>query len=379
MNNIEYYKDFRKKLHQNAELAFEEVNTKKLILEHFTNFDNYMIIEFGKASFCLIIDSEFDGETILFRTELDALPIVEINGFTHKSLNPNVSHKCGHDGHITIVTALASKILEEGLEKGKVIFLFQSAEETGEGAVDILKYEEFTKLKIDYCFALHNIPGYPKSSIITKEGVFSSASTGYIIKLFGKTSHAAEPENGINPALAISKIINISNTLINLDIKSDDFTLITPIQINMGSEAFGTSAGYGEVKFTIRAYSNDVLQELIKSLEIEISKICKNENLDFKIEFTEYFFANNNDKESNEVVVDVAKLLNLNNIQKELPFKWSEDFGAISSRYKGAMFGLGSGEDCPALHNPDYDFPDEIIETGVNMFYNIYKRILSWN
>ncbi len=375
--NLDYYKDFRKKLHQNAELAFEEVNTKKIILEHFAKFDNYKIIEFGKASFCLIIDSEIEGKTILFRTELDALPIVEINDFAHKSLNPNVSHKCGHDGHITIVSALASKILEEGLEKGKVIFLFQSAEETGEGAVDILKYEEFTSMQIDYCFALHNIPGYPKSSIINKEGVFSSASTGYIVKLFGKTSHAAEPENGYNPALAISKIINISNSLINIDIKSDDFTLITPIQINMGSEAFGTSAGYGEVKFTLRAYSNEVLQELIKNMESEISKICSIEKLEYKIEFKEYFFANNNDKESNDIIVDSANSMNINLITKEIPFKWSEDFGAISSRYKGAMFGLGSGEDCPALHNPDYDFPDDIIETGVNMFYEIYKRVIN--
>jgi len=374
--NLDYYKDFRKKLHQNAELAFEEVNTKKIILEHFAKFNNYKIIELGKASFCLIINSEIESKTILFRTELDALPIVEINDFAHKSLNPNVSHKCGHDGHITIVSALASKILDEGLEKGKVIFLFQSAEETGEGAVDILKYEEFTSMQIDYCFALHNIPGYPKSSIINKEGVFSSASTGYIVKLFGKTSHAAEPENGYNPALAISKIINISNSLINIDIKSEDFTLITPIQINMGSEAFGTSAGYGEVKFTLRAYSNEVLQELINNMESEISKICSKEKLEYKIEFKEYFFANNNDKESNDIIVDSANSMNLNLITKEIPFKWSEDFGAISSRYKGAMFGLGSGEDCPALHNPDYDFPDDIIETGVNMFYEIYKRVI---
>ena len=375
--NIKYYKDFRNKLHQNAELAFEEVIAKKIILEHFAKFDNYKIVEFGKASFCLITNSDLEGKTILFRTELDALPIVEINDFAHKSLNPNVSHKCGHDGHITILSALASTILEEGLETGKVIFLFQSAEETGEGAVDILKYEEFTNLQIDYCFALHNIPGYPKSSIITKEGVFTSASTGYIIKLFGKTSHAAEPENGINPAIAISKIINISNTLINLDIKSEDFTLITPIQINMGSEAFGTSAGYGEVKFTLRAYSNKVLQELIKNMESEISKICSNEKLEYKIEFKEYFFANNNDKESNDIITNSANSLNLDLITKEIPFKWSEDFGAISSRYKGAMFGLGSGEDCPALHNPDYDFPDDIIETGVNMFYEIYKRVIN--
>ncbi len=376
MKNEKYYINFRKEIHQNPELAFNEFDTKKRILEHFDKYNNIKIIEFDDTTFCVILDSNKAGKTILFRTEIDALLIQETNDFKHKSKNEEVSHKCGHDGHLTIITALADKIIDEGIGSGRVIFLYQAAEETGEGGIKLSKNQKFKDIDIDYCFALHNIPGYPKHSIICKEGVFSSASTGMIIKLFGKTSHAAEPENGINPAYAISEIINLSKDLINNDISKDDFTLITPIQIDMGSEAFGTSAGYGEVKFTIRAYKNEIMQELLNKLENEIENITNKYKLKKEIEYKEYFYANENDKYSNDLIKNIANNFQLKIIAKDQPFKWSEDFGAISSMYKGAMFGLGSGEETPALHNPDYDFPDEIIETGVNMFYGIYKDIL---
>lgn len=375
MNNIDYFIKFRKEVHKNPELAFEEKETKEFILSHFAGYSGFELIEFDDFSFAIVVDSGKEGKNVLFRTELDALPIHEINEFEYKSKSKNVSHKCGHDGHLTIITALATKFLEKPKAKGKAIFLYQSAEEIGAGAERVFKHKNFNQLDIDYCFALHNIPGEELGKILVKDGVFTAASTGYIIKLFGKTSHAAEPENGLNPALAISEIVQTTQSLINTDVNSEDFTLITPIQIDMGSEAFGTSAGYGELKFTIRAYQNEIMQNLINNLENEIQIISSKYYLKYEIEFKDYFHANENDKQSVEIIKDVANKLNINLKEIENPYKWSEDFGAISSNFKGAMFGLGSGVDCPALHNPDYDFPDELIEIGKNIFNEIYNEL----
>ena len=206
--NLEELIEFRKDLHRNPELSGKEKNTSKKIVDFIKRFNPDEIITniAGKGT-AFIFKGNKEGKTILFRSELDALPISEQNSFEYKSRVENISHKCGHDGHMTILSGLASILKDEKPGKGKVIIHFQPAEETGEGAKAVLGDKKFSSLNPDYVFALHNLPGFPENTVIIKSGIFASASKGMIIKLRGKTSHASEPEKGISPVSAAASIM----------------------------------------------------------------------------------------------------------------------------------------------------------------------------
>lgn len=368
----------RQELHKHPEVSGNESKTAQRILDFITKYKpNQVIKNLGGVGILAIYNGKEDGKSILFRCELDALPIQEINSFDYKSLYEGVSHKCGHDGHMAILCGMAKTLHENPLEKGTVMLLFQPAEEDGNGAKRVLNDSNFDAIKPDFAFALHNLPGFKKHQIIVKENTFTCAVNSMIIQLNGKTSHAGEPENGINPSLAIAEIIQVFNSKINTDVSSKNYCLITPIHINMGEKAYGVSAGYGEVHFTVRSNSNAQMKIIESNLEENINEIASKFNLKTKIEWTESFQANENNSEAVNFIRKSASILNLNILEKELPFTFGEDFGLFTQNFKGAMLGLGSGENTPALHNPDYDFPDEIIETGINLFHQITKEILN--
>ena len=367
----------RQELHKHPEVSGKETETAQRIIDFLSKYKpNEIITNLGGNGLLAIYKGNEEGNTILFRCELDALPIQEINSFEYKSIYEGVSHKCGHDGHMAIICGLAKKLHQNPLKQGTVMLLFQPAEEDGSGAKSVVSDEKFKDIKVDYAFALHNLPGYPLHQIVIKENTFTCAVNSIIIQLQGKTSHASEPENGNNPALAISEIISAYNVKIQADITKENYCLITPIHINMGEKAYGVSAGYGEVHFTVRSDSNAFMQNTERELEKIASDIALKYNLKSNILWTESFQANENNKEAVNYIKKSALKLNLDILEKELPFSFGEDFGLITQQFKGAMFGLGAGENSPSLHNPDYDFPDEIINTGSTLFYQITKEIL---
>jgi amidohydrolase len=256
-----------------------------------------------------------------------------------------------------------------------VILLFQPAEEDGSGAQKVFSDSKFSSLQPDYVFALHNLPGFPKNQIVVKNDTFTCAVNSIIIKLNGVTAHAGEPEKGINPALAIASIINQFDTIIQSDISKEEYCLITPIYTEMGKKAYGVSAGAGEVHFTVRSDSNLQMKKVESTLEKLAQSIAKEYKLECNISWTQGFQANENNIEAANHIRKAAKTNNFELLEKETPFTWGEDFGLFTQQYPGAMFGLGSGINTPALHNPDYDFPDEIISTGISIFHQISKQI----
>ena len=219
-------------------------------------------------------------------------------------------------------------------------------------------------------------PRFEKGKILVREKEFAAASKGMIIKLTGKTSHAAEPERGINPALAVSDIISELIALPKKIKSIKDFSLVTIIHSKIGERAFGTSPGYAEVMATLRSFKNKDMNLLTDNAIKKTKAIAKKHKLKCKIEFTEQFPATVNESNCVEIIRDAAKENKLKVQKIRIPFGWSEDFGHFTNHFKGALFGLGSGKKQPALHNPDYDFPDEIIEPGVKVFYSIIKQIL---
>lgn len=369
--NFDGLVQFRKLLHQRPELSGLEKFTPQLILDFLDAKGSKNVIQqLGGNGMAVIYDSNKEGPTTVFRCELDALPIQEINTFSHRSILDGVSHMCGHDGHMTIVTGLGRTLKENPPVKGKVVLLYQPAEETGTGAEAVSQDDRFKALKPDFFYALHNIPHLSKNTVYVKSGAFAAASRGIIIKLFGATSHAAEPENGRSPAIALSEIIK-TITLLPRERDYSDLTLVTVVHAMLGEIAFGVSPGYAEIRATLRTFQTNDMQKLIDDVSYIVSQTCEKEKLNMEISFTEIFPGTSNDEEAVKTIETCAQKSNINLVKMDQPFKWSEDFGHFTKQWKGAIFGLGAGNDIPQLHNNDYDFPDELIPTGVQLFHNL--------
>lgn len=368
----------RKEIHRFPELSGQEFETAQRIVNFLKPYEpNQIITDLGSTGVAAVYDFGDPETTIMIRCELDALPIQEVNTFEYRSVTDSVSHKCGHDGHLVIVVGLAEWLQNASLENVRIVLLFQPAEETGEGAPSILADENFEQIVPDYIFALHNLPGFPMHQIVTTGSEFTSTVQSVSISLHGKESHAAEPENGLNPALAIAELIQQYNDIVVNDVRDDNFALITPVYGSLGSKDYGVSPADGELHLTIRTRAPQQMDELMNKIESIAAKVADKHKLSKELLWFDYFAATKNDAFCNKIIKESATENKLDSSSQDYPFKFGEDFGVFTQRYPGAMFGLGSGEETPALHNPDYDFPDEIIETGISMFKEIILKTLA--
>ncbi len=367
----------RKSLHQHPEIAGEEMATASSIIAYLESFGPDRIVQhIGGYGFIAEFKGKNDGPSVMFRCELDALPIQENNLLDYQSVYSGKAHLCGHDGHMAMVAGLASHLKKNPPLKGRVLLLFQPSEEDGQGAQRILKDPKFKDFIPDYIFAIHNLPGYPLHRVILSKQNFAAASRGLAITLIGKSSHAAEPEMGINPAIGMSKMLLKFDELIKERDLFKDFVLITPIHTRLGNIAYGTSPGEGEIHLTLRSYLDRDMDLLIQKTEHIIHGMARQEGLKTEISYTEIFPATKNNFECTRFVDEACNENELVSEYLDKPFRWSEDFGHFTAKFPGALFGLGSGKDQPALHNPDFDFPDELIVTGITLYKSIYENIL---
>lgn len=368
-SQLELITNLRHRLHAAPELSDSEESTAGQVKEFLAKHTSAKIIEkVGGWGLLAVFEAESEGPTLVFRAELDALPIAETSGVEYESGNKSIAHSCGHDGHMAILCGLALRLDQDPPEKGKVVLLFQPAEETGEGSARVLDDSRFTSLHPDQIIALHNLPGYEKGSIVVKQGVFCAASTGMQIEFEGKTTHAAHQELGISPWQSLREIVEEARTMPNTVFGLGDILKITVVGVNMGGPYFGTAPGNGTIWLTLRAYDTRILKKACEHLENRVKSVATRQSIRHKITYRESFDATENDS---ELVASFEKGLHESGfkiVQKPEPFSWSEDFGRFTSAYKGFLFGLGAGVEFPPLHASDYDFPDEIIPIGVKAF-----------
>jgi amidohydrolase len=312
------------------------------------------------------------GRTALFRCELDALPIQEVNAFAHRSARDGVSHKCGHDGHMAILCGLASQLSANRPSRGVVHLLFQPAEENGSGAHAVLADPRFAALTPDVGFALHNMPGFPMGEVVVRDGLVTAAVRGMALSFAGSTSHASQPELGRNPALAIADLLRDCAALNRPNPERDDFQLITPVHFGAGQPgAFGVTAGDGALHLTIRAWRTEGVDALQAQIESLAREYCIRDGLTLSTRTSDDFHANVNDPAATALVREAARLCGLTVNELQDPVKGGEDFGAFTVRFPCSIFLIGAGETCPPVHSPDYDFPDALIAPGLSVFSHL--------
>ncbi len=373
--NLTSLTDFRREMHRYPELSGSENETVGRIQRYIDKYKPEKIYsELGGKSIAFAFNTVDFDQTLMFRADMDALPIEEELTVPYRSVHKGISHKCGHDGHTAILLGMADYLHRHPPKRLRVILLFQAEEETGTGAEKVVSHDKYREIKPDYVFGLHNLPGFPGHSIILRDQTFAAASVGMIINLKGRSTHAGQPEKGINPSQCIADLVSFINSEVSR-FRLNDFHLVTLIHIRMGEVAFGTSPGEGSLMLTLRAFRDEDMDTLKERISKKTEETSKKHRLSFDIRFTEEFPATVNHSSEAELLEDCAHELNLKVKYPETAFRWSEDFGHYLRISKGAFFGLGAGVNLPDLHNPDYDFPDDIIQTGIGMFTCILRKI----
>lgn len=350
------YTDIRHDLHAHPGVSGDEHYAHDLIIRQLTEFHPDKVYpHVGGFGVIAVWGTNLSHPTVAIRGDIDALPI---------------GHRCGHDGHATILLQLAEHLALRGIPEGhNVILIFQPEEETGQGAQKILDSGILQSYNIKAIYALHNLPGFPLGTVVLNYHTFAAASTGIIFRLTGRATHASTPEKGINPGLAIAEIIRHFNSLnSNPNASGDDFRQATLISIRLGEEAFGTSAGDADIMFTLRAFTNSAMEQFLASAINAVGQIASHYKLNLQHTLREPFRATENNSLLVEHIEEVCGCRYQHILS---PFRWSEDFSNYLLTYPGAMFGIGAGLQQPELHHPAYDFPDQLIPLAAQVFYNI--------
>ena len=368
---------FRRELHRTPELSGEEVETARTICGALTELaPDEVISGVGGHGVAAVYDSGTEGPTVLFRAELDALPIEEASGAEWSSEISGKAHLCGHDGHMTMLLALARLLSRKRPQAGRCVLMFQPAEEDGSGARAVVADPKFGTIRPDWAFAIHNEPGLPFGYVGIRPGLINCASRGLAISLKGRTSHAAEPELASSPVAALPEMLSALDDLGGGGELDDTFRLSTITHINVGEATFGITPGDARIFVTLRASRDEAVTELQHTAETLISRLSDEHGLTCDFEVHDDFAASMNDPEAVIVACRAMQDLGIPFGEKGVPMRASEDFGAFGWGAKAAMLCLGPGEQHVALHQPEYDFPDDLIPVGARIFERILRDLL---
>jgi amidohydrolase len=310
-----------------------------------------------------------DKRNIAFRADFDGLPMDEFIELPWGSQIPGKAHKCGHDGHSATLAGFTLEMDQVGADKN-IFFLFQPAEETGDGAkqcVDFIKEH-----RIDEIYGYHNMSGIPYKTIGIMDGTIMCASKGMTIHLEGAPTHASQPEKGINPSFAIGHILEAIPEFISPE-KNKGLVLCTVVQMDAGEKAFGIAASKGDLRMTIRALYEEELDRLQENLENFAEAQAEEYGLKVSFQYNDEFPETFNHKESADKIRLAARAKRMELVELKEAFRGSEDFGHYTKLTKGAFCFIGNGENSPHIHTNEYDFRDELIESGVELFMGLVE------
>lgn len=374
---------FRRELHRFPEVSRQESATAARIGTALGGLSPDQIITgLGGHGVAAVFNGQTPGPTLMFRAELDALPIAELSAAAHRSTIPGKGHLCGHDGHMVILLALARLLARNRPAFGRVVLLFQPAEEDGSGAAAVLADPRFAGLRPDWAFAIHNMPGVPLGESWLADGTVNCASQGLRLTLQGKTAHASQPERGVSPALALARLIPGLAALGQGGALSPDYRLATVTHARLGEPAFGIAPGEAELWVTLRTLTDAKMAALrdaaLTLAQTEAYGQTEAHGLALTHQTADDFAACSNHPEATAQIAAALNTLSLRHSPGDLPMRASEDFGRFASpTTRAAMLFLGAGTTHPALHNPDYDFPDDLIPIGAKIFHQICQNLLS--
>ncbi len=368
-------KSWRHYFHEHPELAYKEINTSKKVVELLKEF-NVDNIETGIGGTGVVaVIENGSGKTLGLRADMDALPIREENNKSYCSKNTGIMHACGHDGHTTMLLGAAKYLSESRKFKGKVVLIFQPAEEGFAGAKAMIDDGLFKKYPVDEIYGMHNMPNLKSGMLAVEEGPRLAAADNFEIEIIGKGAHGAMPSNSIDPILCGSAIVQNLQHIVSRNSNPKETLVITVASFHSGN-ANNVIPKTAKLNGTIRYYNDEIGKMVRKRFYEVVNNTCQTFGAKPEISFKKGYPATVNHKKQSLFAYNVAKKVSgKNSSNNQTPMMGSEDFSYFLKQVPGAFAWIGNGKSA-SLHNPKYDFDDNILCTGASFLATLAEEYL---
>jgi hippurate hydrolase len=379
----------RRDIHAHPELCFEETRTADVIAKALTDWGIPIHRGLGTTGVVGIVKGTAGTSTraVGLRADIDALPMTEKNTFAHASKHAGKMHACGHDGHTAMLLAAARHLSKNRNFDGTVYLIFQPAEEGGGGAREMIKDGIFDKFPMEAVFGAHNWPGMQVGQFALKNGPCFASSNEFRIVIRGKGSHAAMPHNGIDPVPIACQLVQGFQTIITRNKRPIDAGVISVTMIHAG-EATNVVPDSVEIQGTVRTFTLEVLDLIEKRMKEVAENLCAAFDAGCEFEFTRNYPPTINHPAETEFVRGVmADVVGAENVQEFEPTMGAEDFSYFLLEKPGCYFLIGNGDGSHRigghgmgpcmLHNPSYDFNDDLIPLGATLWVRLAEQWLA--
>ena len=372
----------RHDIHAHPELAFNEARTAELVARELTAYGLEVHRGLAKTGVVGVLRKGSSTRAIGLRADLDALPLLEKNSFSHRSRHEGRMHACGHDGHTTMLLGAARYLAEnrDSLDfDGTVYFIFQPAEESEGGAAVMIEDGLFKMFPMDAVFGLHNWPGIPVGEMAVMPGAVMAGTSAFEISVSGHGCHAAMPNQGVDTLVVASQLVLALQTVVARNLHPCESAVVSVTQIH-GGEALNIIPDDAVLRGTIRSFKPEVQELVEKAIERLCSGIASAFGAQIKAVFDHRYPPTVNTVPEAALCCRVAEaLLGTDKVRKnELPSMGAEDFAYMLQEKPGCYVWLGNGPGAGGctLHNPHYDFNNELIPYGISYWVRLVETAL---
>ncbi len=371
---------WRRDFHENPELLYDTHRTSKIVKEKLTSFGcDQVITGLGRTGVVGVIHgrSNSNGKTIGLRADMDALPIKEITNLEYSSKKDGMMHACGHDGHTAMLLGAAKYLSETRNFDGKVVVIFQPAEEGGAGAKEMCDDGLMSDFDISEVYGMHNAPGLPVGQFNIRSGAFFAAADQFTVNIQGKGGHAARPQETIDPTIVGAHILIALQSVASRNTDPLKSLVVSVTSFRTESDSYNVIPQTVQLKGTVRTLSKDVRD----MAQEKITQLIKNTGLAFganvELDYDRgYPVMINSDLETSHMIKAAKNVAGDKNVDDNASqVMGAEDFSYMLEERPGAYIRVGNGNTA-SLHHPNYDFNDESIPFGTSFWVELTETRL---
>ena len=373
--------EWRRDLHQHPELSLQETRTSQVVQDKLRSFGvDEIVTGMAKTGVVGVIRGRAPGGAIGLRADMDALPLQEETGAPYASQNPGVMHACGHDGHTTMLLGAARYLAETRNFDGTVYVIFQPAEENLGGGEIMVQEGLFERFPMQQVFGLHNWPSIPAGQFYWRNGPTMAAVANIEITVTGKGTHGAHPDRGVDPIVVASHIVTALQTIVSRGLDPMDGGVVTIGSIN-GGQIYNIIPETVRMLGTARWFAPEVGDRLEEGVQRIATGIASSLGATAAVLFDRAYPATVNDadamllaRRAAEAVAGAARVEEL-----DKPTMGGEDFAFMLEKQQGAYIMLGTGRTArdPQLHNPRFDFNDDMLPVGASYWATLAEQLLA--
>ena len=370
----------RRDIHANPEPGFEETRTADLVAARLEASGIEVHRGLGKTGVVGSLKCGTSERAIGLRADMDCLIMDELNSFDHKSIIDGCMHACGHDGHTAMLLGAARHLAETRNFDGTVHFIFQPAEEGLGGGREMVNDGLFDLFPVDGVYGMHNMPGYPVGQFAIVPGPMMASSDSFHLTIQGVGGHGAWPHQAVDPVLVAGEIIVALQSIVSRTVDPLESVVVGVSQVHAGS-ANNVIPDEAKLSGTVRTFSGEMQDHIEARMKRVIEGICQAHGATADFFFERRYPPTVNHQAETEIAAAVAAELvgKQNVVSHGLPQLGGEDFSFMLLKRPGAyiFIGNGDGEGGCMVHNPHYDFNDDIIPLGIAYWTKLVETELA--